>query len=179
VDLNALKARVAEALVESILRQAGYTVSRLGRECQVQRLVKLGGHEFAPDFLVWKPAVSSAARDLHQLLTVEVKYESQRNDGQQGRRVNRAPVRFTQGRRRLRNNESRNTTAEKKDGRAAGLLYRRRPGAPCVRVPTRKTKRNAGTLGLLPAFPAIEVVPPASFSSCKCRPRLVLQQPAR
>ena len=77
MDINALKGRIAEALVESIFRQAGYTVSRLGRESQVQRLVKLGGDEFAPDFLVWKSVASSgAAHDLHQLLTVEVKYRA-------------------------------------------------------------------------------------------------------
>lgn len=32
MDLSNLKGRIAEALVESIFRQAGYTVSRLGRE---------------------------------------------------------------------------------------------------------------------------------------------------
>lgn len=42
MDINALKGRIAEALVESIFRQAGYSVSRLGRESQVQRLVKTG-----------------------------------------------------------------------------------------------------------------------------------------
>jgi hypothetical protein len=77
VDVNALKGRVAEALVESIFRQAGYTVSRLGREAQVQRLVKVGADEFSPDFLVWKPVASSdCASGLHHLLTVEVKYRS-------------------------------------------------------------------------------------------------------
>jgi hypothetical protein len=77
MDFSALKGRVAEGLVESIFRQAGYTVSRLGRESQVQRLVKTGSDECAPDFLVWKPIPGSgAARDLHQLLTVEVKYRA-------------------------------------------------------------------------------------------------------
>ena len=33
-----LKGRVAEAFVETIFRRAGYTVSRIGRESQGQRL---------------------------------------------------------------------------------------------------------------------------------------------
>ena len=49
-----LKGRIAEAFVESIFRRAGYTVSRVGRESQVHRLVKLGADEFLPDFLVRK-----------------------------------------------------------------------------------------------------------------------------
>jgi len=72
--MSALKGRLAEALVESIFRQAGYTVSRIGRESQVQRLVMVGSDHFAPDFLVWKPLAGSSTPDLHQLLTVEVKY---------------------------------------------------------------------------------------------------------
>ncbi len=77
MDVNVLKGRIAEALVESIFRQAGYTVSRLGRESQVQRLMKIGADEFAPDFLVWKPVTSSpSTHDLHHLLTVEVKYRA-------------------------------------------------------------------------------------------------------
>jgi hypothetical protein len=77
MDFSALKGRIAEALVESIFRQAGYTVSRLGRESQVQRLVKTGSDDFAPDFLVWKSVTSAGqVQDLHQLLTVEVKYRA-------------------------------------------------------------------------------------------------------
>jgi hypothetical protein len=75
VDISALKGRIGEAFVESILRQSGYKVSRLGRESQVQQLLKTGGSEFLPDFLIWKPADQS--RDgvpLHRLLSVEVKY---------------------------------------------------------------------------------------------------------
>ena len=79
MKVDNLKGRVAEALVESILRQAGYTVSRLGRESQVQRLMKVGADDFAPDFLVWKRAkraTCASESDLHQLLTVEVKYRA-------------------------------------------------------------------------------------------------------
>lgn len=40
--MNALKGRIGEAFVENILRRAGYKVSRLGRESQVQQLLRTG-----------------------------------------------------------------------------------------------------------------------------------------
>jgi hypothetical protein len=74
-EVNGLKGRIAEAFVESIFRRAGYTVSRTGRESQVQRLVKIGSDEFLPDFLVRKQVRrDDAGRSLHRLLPVEVKY---------------------------------------------------------------------------------------------------------
>src|SRR5207245_8499045 len=77
VDISSLKGRIGEAFVESILRQSGFKVSRLGRESQVQQLLKNGGGEFLPDFLIWKPAdQSNDGLPLHRLLSVEVKYRS-------------------------------------------------------------------------------------------------------
>jgi hypothetical protein len=76
MDLSTLKGRIAEALVESIFRQAGYTVSRLGRESHVQRLVKVGADEFLPDFLMWKASDEPGAAGLYRLLTVEAKYRA-------------------------------------------------------------------------------------------------------
>jgi dihydrodipicolinate reductase len=55
VDVNGLKGRIGEALVEGILREARFKVSRLGRESQVQQLLKTGSSEFLPDFLIWTP----------------------------------------------------------------------------------------------------------------------------
>jgi hypothetical protein len=75
MNIDHLKGRVAEALVESIFRRAEYQVARLGRESQVQRLVQVGSAEFSPDFLVWKQA-DKADPSLHRLLTIEVKYRS-------------------------------------------------------------------------------------------------------
>jgi hypothetical protein len=70
-----LKGRIAEAFVESIFRRAGYVVSRVGRESQVHRLVKLGADEFLPDFLVRKAvARGTTERPLHRLVPIEVKY---------------------------------------------------------------------------------------------------------
>jgi hypothetical protein len=38
MDVNALKGRIAEALVEGIFRRAGYDVALVGRESRVQQL---------------------------------------------------------------------------------------------------------------------------------------------
>jgi hypothetical protein len=75
IDRSALKGRIAEAFVEAIFRRAGYFVSRVGRESQVQRLIKVGSDEFLPDFLIRKSLVREAGqRPLHKLIPVEVKY---------------------------------------------------------------------------------------------------------
>jgi hypothetical protein len=77
MDLNTLKGRIAEAFVEKILHDAGYTVCRSGRESQVQRLFMTGEAEFLPDFIVWKRAeAASDGGPLHRFLSVEVKFRS-------------------------------------------------------------------------------------------------------
>jgi hypothetical protein len=78
VDVSGLKGRIGEALVEGILREARFKVSRLGRESQVQQLLKTGSSEFLPDFLIWKPVEHQIKNGgpLHRLLSVEVKYRS-------------------------------------------------------------------------------------------------------
>lgn len=74
-DASTLKGRIAEAFVEAIFRRAGYIVSRVGRESQVHRLVKIGSDEFLPDFLVRKQVRrDETGRPLHRLLPLEVKY---------------------------------------------------------------------------------------------------------
>lgn len=77
--INHLKGRIAEALVESIFRQHGYKVSRLGRQSQVQRLIKLNCDEFLPDFLVWKVA-KGASSDRHRMLNIEATYHANLSD---------------------------------------------------------------------------------------------------
>lgn len=73
--LSHLKGRVGEAFVENILRRAGYKVSRLGRESQVQQMLKTGISEFLPDFLVWKSVDRTKdGAPLTRVLSVEVKY---------------------------------------------------------------------------------------------------------
>ena len=71
-----LKGRVGEALVENILRRAGYKVARLGRESQVQHMLRTGISEFLPDFLVWKRVDpdKETVSSLTRMLSVEVKY---------------------------------------------------------------------------------------------------------
>jgi len=70
--IDHLKGRIAEALVESIFREHGYRVSRLGRESDVQRLMSVGKGEFLPDLLAWKARAKTLG--LHQVLNIEVKY---------------------------------------------------------------------------------------------------------
>jgi hypothetical protein len=71
MDVNALKGRIAEALVEGIFRRAEYQVALVGRESRVQHLIKIGPDEFLPDLLVWKPVGT-----LHRLVAIEVKYRA-------------------------------------------------------------------------------------------------------
>jgi hypothetical protein len=71
MDVNALKGRIAEALVEGIFRRAGYDVALVGRESRVQHLLKIGRDEFLPDLLVWKPVET-----LYRLVAIEVKYRA-------------------------------------------------------------------------------------------------------
>jgi hypothetical protein len=73
--LRSLKGRIGEAFVESILRRAGYKVSRIGRESQVQQMLRTGISEFLPDFLIWKQIDrTGGAPSLSRVLSVEVKY---------------------------------------------------------------------------------------------------------
>ena len=73
--LSSLKGRIGEAFVESILRRAGYKVSRIGRESQVQQMLRTGISEFLPDFLIWKQVDrTGGAPSLNRVLSVEVKY---------------------------------------------------------------------------------------------------------
>lgn len=77
MDVNGLKGRIAEALVEGILRRAGYQVALVGRETRVQHLLKIGRDAFSPDLLVWKPLErADTVWPLHRLVGVEVKYRS-------------------------------------------------------------------------------------------------------
>lgn len=74
-QVNYLKGRIAEAFVEAIFRRAGYLVSRVGRESQLHRLIKIGSDEFLPDFLLRKQVGREKSdRPLHRLVPVEVKY---------------------------------------------------------------------------------------------------------
>jgi hypothetical protein len=77
MDVNSLKGRIAEALVEGMLRRAGYQVALAGRESRVQHLLKIGRDAFSPDLLVWKPLErADTVWPLHRLVGVEVKYRS-------------------------------------------------------------------------------------------------------
>lgn len=75
--VDRLKGRIAEALVETMFREAGYAVSRSGRESQVQRLFKPGADQFLPDFTIRRAIkLPDSDRPLHQFVHVEVKYRA-------------------------------------------------------------------------------------------------------
>ena len=76
-EIEGVKGRVAEALVEAMLQRAGFRVTRVGRESQLPRLVKVGGDEFLPDFVLRKPVAEAApVGPPRKPIPVEVKYRA-------------------------------------------------------------------------------------------------------
>jgi hypothetical protein len=76
-EIDSLKGRIAEALVEAMFRRAGFQVTRLGRESQLPRLVKIGADEFLPDFILRRPVAEPLPeRLLRKPVPVEVKYRA-------------------------------------------------------------------------------------------------------
>ena len=73
MDTNGLKTRIAETLVEGIVRRAGYEVALAGRESRVPNLFNVGCGGFMPDLLAWKPA-GGAPSITPRLVAIAVKY---------------------------------------------------------------------------------------------------------
>jgi hypothetical protein len=72
-DINLLKGRMSEALVEGIFKRAQYMVARVARETQVSALMRTG--QSVPDFVVWKALDEpSLGHRSYRLLAIEVKY---------------------------------------------------------------------------------------------------------
>jgi hypothetical protein len=72
-DINLLKGRMSEALVEGIFKRAEYMVARVARETQVSALMRTG--QAVPDFVVWKALDEpSLGHRSYLLLAIEVKY---------------------------------------------------------------------------------------------------------
>ena len=69
-DINLLKGRMAEALVEGIFKRAQYMVARVARETQVSALMRTG--QSVPDFVVWKALDENAliARHFAGFITI-------------------------------------------------------------------------------------------------------------
>jgi len=79
--ITLLKGRMAEALVEAVFKRARYTVARVGRETQVPALVRSGGTEFVPDFMVWRALDGpSLGQRSCRLVALEVKYRADLDD---------------------------------------------------------------------------------------------------
>jgi len=72
-DIDRLKGRMSEALVEGIFKRAQYTVARVARETQVSALMRTG--RGVPEFVVWKALDDpSLGQRSYRLLAIEVKY---------------------------------------------------------------------------------------------------------
>jgi hypothetical protein len=77
MDLSGLKGRIAEAVVESMFRRAGYRVGRVGREADIPALMQAGRSQYQPDSLLWRPEPRDPPDPhLHRLVAIEVKYRS-------------------------------------------------------------------------------------------------------
>jgi len=72
-DIDLLKGRMSEALVEGIFKRARYMVARVARETQVSPLMRTG--QSVPAFVVWKSLDEpSLGHRSYLLLAIEVKY---------------------------------------------------------------------------------------------------------
>lgn len=78
VDLSSIKGRIAEALVESIFRRAGFKMTRFGRESDLRGMLMAGKDEdSAPDFFAVKEGlVGREERGVYHTFMIEVKYRA-------------------------------------------------------------------------------------------------------
>ena len=89
-DINLLKGRMSEALVEVIFKRAQYMVARVARETQVSALMRTG--QSVPDFVVWKALDEpSLGHRSYLLLAIEVKYCPNLDDYLRGEMPARSP----------------------------------------------------------------------------------------
>ena len=77
-QLDLIKGRVAEALVESIFKRAEYKMTRFGRESDLRGMLKEGRDEsYSPDFLAMKEVADQEnSRGIYQTHMIEVKYRA-------------------------------------------------------------------------------------------------------
>ena len=76
-QIDLLKGRMAEALVEGIFKRAQYTVARVGRETHTPPLTRSGRTELVPDFVVWRVLDEpSLGHHSYRLLAIAVKYRA-------------------------------------------------------------------------------------------------------
>jgi hypothetical protein len=89
-DINRLKGRMSEALVEGIFKRAQYMVARVARETQVSALMRTGLR--VPDFVVWKALDEpSLGHRSYRLLAIEVRYCPRLEDHLRGEAPARSP----------------------------------------------------------------------------------------
>jgi hypothetical protein len=76
-EIETLKGRIAEALVEAIFRRAGYRVSRAGPESQPPRPIEVGAGALLPDFRLQRAAgATPAGRASPRPIPVAVEYRA-------------------------------------------------------------------------------------------------------
>jgi hypothetical protein len=77
-QLDLIKGRVAEALVESIFKRAEYKMTRFGRESDLRGMLREGWDEsYSPDFLAMKEVpAEEGSRGVYQTHMIEVKYRA-------------------------------------------------------------------------------------------------------
>jgi hypothetical protein len=75
MDTNDLKERIAETLVEGILRRARYRVALAGRQSRVRNLLRIESDGFMPDLLAWKQT-EGARVQAPQLIPIDVRYRA-------------------------------------------------------------------------------------------------------
>lgn len=78
MDIDGIKGRVAEALVESIFRRAKYKMTRFGKESDLRKILQVGKDEdLAPDFFALKEGqIGREAPGVYHTFMIEVKYRS-------------------------------------------------------------------------------------------------------
>jgi hypothetical protein len=89
-DIDRLKGRMAEALVEAIFKRAQYVVARVAHETQVSAL-RRPGHGVS-DFVAWKPLDDpSLGHRSYHLLAIEVRYCARLEDHLRRETADRSP----------------------------------------------------------------------------------------
>jgi hypothetical protein len=75
LEIDLIKGRIAEALVESIFRRALFKMTRFGKESDLRGMLKVGKDEdFAPDFLALKESLVAESAGVYHTFMIEVKY---------------------------------------------------------------------------------------------------------
>ena len=78
LEVDTIKGRIAEALVESIFRRAEFKMTRFGTESDLTGMPKTGkGNDYSPDFLAMKEGTGEReTRGTYHTHMIQVKYQA-------------------------------------------------------------------------------------------------------